>query len=166
MTLYEIKENILQQINNLEIDEDTGEILNTDALDELSEQFEEKAENIALFIKNTNAEAEAMKREEKKLSERRKSLENKANRLKSYLSDTMLAAGKTKISTPKTELSFRKSKVVEIDSEFVDWAEKNADFLLDYKEPTPSKTAIKDAISNGSVFEFARLVENQNLVIK
>lgn len=51
MTLYEIKEDILKAINNIEIDEDTGEIMNTDALDDLQEQFSDKAENIALYIK-------------------------------------------------------------------------------------------------------------------
>lgn len=166
MTLYEIKEDILKAINNIEIDEDTGEIMNTDALDDLQEQFSDKAENIALYIKNTNAEAEAIKFEEKRLSERRKTLENKAERLKQYLSAAMNEVGADKISTSKVALSFRKTSVVEVDDGFVDWAEKNADFLLDYKPPTVSKTAIKDAIKNGSIIEHAHLIERKNLIIR
>ena len=166
MTLYEIKEDILKAINDIEIDEETGEIVSMGALDELQEQFSDKAENIALYIKNTNAEAEAIKTEEKRLSERRKALENKAERLKQYLSNAMNETGMDKISTSKVALSFRKTNVVEVDDGFIEWAEKNADFLLDYKPPTASKTAIKNAIKNGSAVEYAHLTERKNLIIR
>lgn len=78
----------------------------------------------------------------------------------------MNEAGADKISTSKVALSFRKTSVVEVDDGFVDWAEKNADFLLDYKPPTVSKTAIKDAIKNGSIIEHAHLIERKNLIIR
>lgn len=42
-TLYEITDKYLKVLDNLEIDEETGEILNAEELDELSGAFEEKA---------------------------------------------------------------------------------------------------------------------------
>lgn len=165
MTLYEIKESIKNAVDNIEVDEETGEILNMNALDELQEQFEDKAENIALYVKNITAEAEAVRSEEKKLAERRRTMERKTERLKAYLSEAMTATGTNKISTPKTVISFRKSVAVELDDDFAEWAKENATFLLDYKQPTANKTAIRNALKNGSVIEHARLAEKMNLVI-
>ena len=46
-TLYEITDKYLKVLDNLEIDEETGEILNAEELDELSGAFEEKSEAVA-----------------------------------------------------------------------------------------------------------------------
>lgn len=166
MTLYEISESVLAAVNNLQIDEQTGEILDVSELDSLQAEFEEKAENIACYIKNLTAEADAMKAEEKALSERRKSAQNKADRLKRYLSDNMQKLGRDKISTPRAALSFRKSTSVIVDDEFIDWAVDNADELLTFKEPTVNKTAVKNAIADGRELEHAHLETAQNLQIR
>ena len=42
-TLYEITDKYLKVLDNLEIDEETGEILNAEELDELSGAFESAA---------------------------------------------------------------------------------------------------------------------------
>ena len=68
MNLYEINQEILNAINNLEVDEN-GEILSTSKLDELQEMFETKCENIACYIKNIKADIDALKAEEKKLQD-------------------------------------------------------------------------------------------------
>ena len=59
MTLFELNDALRNF--NLEIDEETGEILNAAELDALEMQRDEKIENIALWIKNLKAEAEAVK---------------------------------------------------------------------------------------------------------
>lgn len=166
MKLYEIKEEILNCINNIEVDEETGEILNADKLDELQEEFDEKAEGIALYIKNLTAEGEAIKTEEKRLAERRKAVETRVERLKDYLSDAMQATDTLKLTTARVALSFRKSKSVDVGDRFVEWARTNAHELLTFKDPTPNKTAIKDYINKGIAVEYASIVENSNLVIK
>ncbi len=166
MTLYEISENVLNAINELQVDEETGEVLNIDELDGLQTEFDEKAENIACYIKNLTAQAEAIKAEEKALSERRKSAQNKADRLKRYLSDNMQKLGKDKISSARAALSFRKSTSVIVDDKFIGWAVDNADELLTFKDPAVNKTAVKKAIADGREFEHAHLETGLNLQIK
>ena len=84
MTLYEIQDNIRKAIEQ-GFDEETGEILDTNALEALEIQRDEKIENIALFIKNLKAEAEAIKAEKMNLAKRQQTAENKAEWLKQYL---------------------------------------------------------------------------------
>ena len=50
-TLYEITDKYLKVLDNLEIDEETGEILNAEELDELSGAFEEKSEAVACYLR-------------------------------------------------------------------------------------------------------------------
>lgn len=68
------------------VDLDTGEVISVeDALARLNMAREAKIENAALMVKNMTAEAAAIRSEEKKLAERRKALENKAESVKRYL---------------------------------------------------------------------------------
>ena len=49
-TLYEISADFLAALDAMEVDPDTGELLNADQLDALSAAFDEKAEATALYI--------------------------------------------------------------------------------------------------------------------
>lgn len=166
MKLYEISLEIENAINCLQVDEETGEIINAENLEQLEIEFKEKAENIGLFIKNLDCEINAIKDEEKALSERRKSKEKKAENLKKYLSKWMLSSGNENIETSRILLKHRTSSVVEVDDNFVSWAKENNDTLLNYKEPTADKTAIKQAIKDGLEINHAFIIEKQNLQIK
>ena len=158
MTLYEINEQMLALV-----DPETGEITDLDALDALSLAWDEKVENIALWIKNLKAETAAIKAEEESLYARRKAAENKAERLNQYLDS---ALNGQQFKTAKVVCSYRKSKAVEVDDGFVEWARANADDLLTYKEPTANKTAIKEALGEGRAIEHATIVERESLSIK
>ena len=95
MNLYELTENyrnLQELLDNPEIDQ---EII-TNALDEVGEQLEEKAENIAKLIKTLEVEVNGYKTEEKRLADRRKTLENRITGLKSYIDAAMKATGKKK----------------------------------------------------------------------
>ena len=77
MTLYDINSQILDFMNNIEIDEETGEILtDMSLLDQLQVAHDEKIENIACYIKSVEAECDAIKKEEVNLAKRRKVKEN------------------------------------------------------------------------------------------
>ena len=78
-----------------------------DTLDGIEQEFEVKAENIAVFIKELNAEIEALKQEEERLRARRKAKENKAESLKDYLKSCMICIGRLKIDTVKARISIR-----------------------------------------------------------
>lgn len=60
------------------------------ALEEVTLGFKEKAERVALFVRNLQATAKAVKEEEERLRARRKSHENAAASLKTYLESQML----------------------------------------------------------------------------
>ena len=159
MSIYEIDAAITSLV-----DDETGEISDEEAFDALQMERDAKVENIGLFYKDCIAEAKAIKDEEAALAARRKSTENKAERLKHLLD---YALNGQKFATPRLKVSYRKSQTVELSAGFTSWAEKNAPDLLTYSEPKPSKTAIKEAIKAGSVPEDVATIEtHENISIK
>ena len=158
MNIYEI-DNAMFSL----IDEETGEIKDYAAFEELQMQKEEKIENTALWYKNLVAESKAIREEEKALAERRKSLENKAENLKNFINRTLDG---NKFSTSKVAISYRKSTAVEVDDEFIDYAMKNNNDLLTFKRPEPNKTVIKGMLQGGFDIPHAELVERNNMSIK
>ena len=158
MNIYEI-DNAMFSL----IDEETGEIKDYEAFEELQMQKEEKIENTALWYKNLVAESKAIREEEKELAERRKSLENKAENLKNFINRTLDG---NKFSTSKVAISYRKSTAVEVDDEFIDYAMKNNNDLLTFKRPEPNKTVIKGMLQGGFDIPHAELVERNNMSIK
>lgn len=158
MNLYEINQEVL----NL-VDMETGEIEDFERFEQLSMERNSKIENIALWIKNLNAESAALKAEKLAFDEREKQASAKAESLRGYLE--RILCGET-FKTPKVNLTYRKSVQTVVDDGFVEWAKTNKPELLSMNEPAANKTAIKNAISSGECFEFAHLEERQNLQIK
>jgi hypothetical protein len=66
-------------------------------LDALGEEFDRKAEYIAMLVREAKLEAEKWKAEEERVANRRRSLERRAEGLTRYLHDQMTAMGKQKI---------------------------------------------------------------------
>lgn len=161
-TLYEITDKYLKVLDNLEIDEETGEILNAEELDKLAGAFDEKVESVACYIKNLTAFAGDLKEEEANLAKRRKSAEKKVDYLKTFLSSCMDAAGRDKFNGVKANVSFRKSVAVQIDDE----STLPDAFKVETVTVKPDKTAIKKAIQDGAEVSGASLVENRNIQIK
>lgn len=155
-TLYEL----VKEIENfdLDIDEETGEILNMDELDALQLEKDAKVENICLWIKNLKSDAEAYRSEKKAFEQKIRAAENKAARLTAYV-DYILAGDKFKSS--KVSVSYRKSEQIEC----ADLLDVDVDYLR-YKEPELDKKKIKDAIKAGIEVKGCQLVERQNLQIR
>lgn len=163
MRLYEINAALEELLN--QVDPETGELVcDMDALEALSIEREEKLEGLALYCKNLTAEAEAIRNEEKALAERRRSLENKAERAKGFLAEQLSGE---KFSTPKVAVSYRTSKAVEITDEESFWAYafKHPGFIRQ-KQPEADKTAIGAALKNGQEIPGAELIEKLNMSIK
>lgn len=161
-SLYELSFEYLSAIEKIEVNEETGEISGYEELEAIAKEFDDKVENVALFIKNEIAFIEAMKKEERSIADRRKQHERKLDYLMNYVSNEMLTTGKTKIETEKVRLSFRKSESVEIE----DADKLTEDYLTVRTTQIPNKTAIKKAIKAGIQVEGAYLATNQNLQIK
>ena len=160
-TLYEINHAILECC-----DMETGEILDCERLEQLQLEKEQKIEGVALYIKNLDAEAAALKVEEAALAERRKIKENKAKRLKEYLSS---ALNGQKFETPRVRLSFRTSTGVEISDELalLTWLEKhNQDHCIKYKMPEISKVEVGKLLKAGAEMPGVAFVERCNLQMK
>ena len=159
MTIYEIDQAIMECV-----DLETGEIIDTEQLDKLQMEREEKLENIACWIKDLNAEAEAIKTEKQILANRQKVAENKAESLKKYLA---YALDGKKFSTAKCAVSFRTTESVEVTAEGLENLMRDGkDDLLTYKTPEPNKTAIKQAIKDGLNVAGVQLVQNTSTIIK
>lgn len=158
MSIYDIDDAIMSLV-----DMETGEIEDEKRYDELQMERSKKIENTGCLYKNLVAEAKAMKEEEANLAQRRKAVENKAERIKNLLAYALKG---DKFESPKLRCSYRKVKSVQVDDGFVAWAHEHADDLLTYKEPTPNRTAIRAAIDNGREIEHAEVVTNESLQVK
>lgn len=156
MTLYELDKAIADF--ELEVNED-GEVLNIDELDELNLAREQKIEGISLWVKNLEAEKEAVKHEKDNFADREKRLGKKIDSLKKYLT---YALDGQRFSTPKVAVSFRKSESVLIKDAYL-IPDEYCEFVVDRK---PNKKNIKDALKKGKELMGVELVEKQNISIK
>lgn len=155
--LYEID----KDIENFEwdIDPDTGEILNPDALDDLQMERDAKIEGVGLKIKNLTAELDAVKREKANFDSRAKSLEREIEGYKNFLGYALQGQ---KFSTPKVAVSFRKSESVLVKDEYL-VPDKYCEFTMVRK---PNKTNLKKALKDGEEIMGVELVEKNNINIK
>lgn len=157
MNLYEINDAILNCI-----DEETGEVIDIEALNQLSVERDVKIENLALWYKNLMADAEALKAEKDAFAKREKTAKNKADSIKRYLS---AALNGEKFATEKCALSFIKSESVEVLDIGAFMSDDKAENYLKYAEPTVNKADLKKALKNGETFRGVLLSKNNNIQI-
>ncbi len=150
-----------------ETDPDTGELLHPEMADEFEKLYaerEKKLEGVLLYHKNCVADAKAISDEIAALQKRKKSLENKAERLKQYAADSLQGE---QFSTARVAVIYRKSQRVDYDADFVEWASIHAPDLLSYQAPEPDKVAIKNAIkSRADLTGKAWIADNVTMTIK
>ena len=140
------------------IDDETGEVINFDKLNQLSIDRQTKIDNIACWYKQLNAEIMAIDNEIQALSTRRDSKKNKADNLKHYLSDILYGA---KFESARNKITWRKSDEVCILDETVIPAE----YKKEVTEVKISKADIKKAIKDGIVVNGADLIYKNNIQI-
>lgn len=166
MKLYETTEQILR-FNDLCENGMIPEEAAKDTLESMNMEFNEKADNIACLIKNNSAESKALREEAGNLYKRATAKDKSNDFLLNYLLCNMKVIGKTCIETSRNKIQIRKNpESVEIDNDFISWAQANADYFLNYKEPTPNKKAIKEALKSGENLVYARLIKNERIDIK
>lgn len=141
-----------------------------DTLEGIEELFEDKAVNVAVYIKNLRSEAEQIKAEKLKL-EKRQSAKNKlADRLEKYLFDSMQKVKRTQIDRPQAKIRIKQnpdSTVIENEQEFIKWAECNdRDDLLKYEQPSVKKAVVKALLKKKEKIPFAHLERKTVLEIK
>ena len=116
MTLYDIDAQIaaldVAAEDDMLIDEETGELISVaQALDALRMEREAKLENVACWVKNLSAEADAIREEENRLVKRRKAAETKAANLKAWLLAAMTREDGTtdKLKTGRVSISVKRN---------------------------------------------------------
>ena len=107
LSLYNITNGFVQLMANEEMTEEEKELIKK----ELTELLQEKSENIIGFTKNLELTIEAMKTEEKRIAENRKSLEVKMEKFKEYVKECMEKMEDTKIETTLGTLSVAKNPI-------------------------------------------------------
>lgn len=132
---------------------------------ELTELLQQKSQNIIGYTKNIELTIEAMKTEEKRISEQRKVLENKLDNFKQYVKECMEQNGLKKIETSLGTISIAKNPIsVEIENE----EEVPNEFKTIITTTKIDKTKIKDNFKEtGEIPEGVKInTENTRLQIK
>ena len=156
MTLYEIDSQIKNAIE-YGCDPETGEIIDSTALEQLQMDRNVKIENLCLLYKNLCAEAEAIKAEEDALAKRRKPKENHAEWIKRYVKESLKGE---KFETARCATRYTKSQSVEVD----DLTLIPAEYIRVKRDA--DKAALKKVLKSGVEVKGAHLEDHQNMTIK
>ena len=160
--LYEIDQDILSCV-----DQENGEILDTEKLDALQMERDQKLEGVSLWVKDLTAEASAVKEEADKLIARKRALDNKIAALKAWL---LIALDGGKLKTPRCNVYQTHSQRVAVADEeklieFLKTLEEPERFLR-FRDPELRKDEIKKALKEDYYIPGASLEETESVVIK
>lgn len=153
-SLYQIDQAILECL-----DAETGEIIDAEKLNALFMEKNQKIENVALWIKNLQADALAYKAEKDAFAARQKAAENKVESLKAWLAEALQGE---KFSSTRCAVSWKPSEAVKCTDESI----IPKKYLVKTITFRPDKAAIKNAIKSGLKVKGAELVNNLNPQIK
>lgn len=161
-TLYELTNDFMQLLAMAEDEnEDIEVILNT--IEGVDYEIELKAEGYAKVIKELEARNEALKKEEERLSGRRKTIEGNIKRMKQTLQQSMEVTGKTKFRTELFNFNVQNNPPsLVLDKPLEEIPDK---FLI----PQPSKVdnaVVKELLKNGEELDFAHLSVSKSLRIR
>lgn len=149
MKLYELREQY-QLLQDMMYDPEVDEQTLRDTIEGVWGEIEEKADGYAKIIRGMQADVEALKEEENRLSARRKALEARSKLLKDILEWNMREMGKTKFKTALFSFSIQKNGGLEplvIDGLIDDIPGK---YLIP-QEPVPNRDAIRKLLAEKQV---------------
>lgn len=140
------------------VNTETGEIIDTAALDELKMERDKKIRNIACWIKNLESDEKQLAEQEKIFHDRKIAAKNKKEQLKSYLASFL--RGKN-WDNKEVQIRWRKSEAVEVTD-----MKKLSSYYLRFKDPEVNKTLLKADLKAGVVLPGAELVTKNNMSVK
>lgn len=168
MTLYELATEYKEFL--AAVDEgDIPEEAIADTLQCIEADIDTKIDNTACLIKELEAEEAAIKAEEDRLAQRRKSKAAARERVSDYLAAMMQEIGKSDFESARVRIGFRKTPgkvIAEDEGSFIRWAMEHDDSLISYGKPTLNKTAIKTALETGRVLNGVRIETGVKMTIK
>lgn len=178
-TLYQINES-MWNLKEYFVDDSTGEVIETQ--DEFNKLYDLIEMELTTKIDNTNGVIKTIGGEIDLIDaeiERLKGLKKKREQTTQWLKDRIdyvirsqftdengvldeEGLAKYKLQLPHSQISYRKSKSVEVDIE----AKLPKKFITIKIDEKPDKKAIKEALDNGEKVKGAKIVTNINLQIK
>ena len=160
-SLYEITSGFPALMENEEITEEDKKKIE----DELTVLLQQKSQNIIGYTKNIELTINAMKKEEKRIADNRKVLENKMTRFKDYVKECMERNDIPKIETGLGTLSIAKSPA---SVEIINEDEVPSEFKQEIVTVKIDKTKIKNNFKEtGEIPAGVNIVTtNTNLRIK
>ena len=155
MKLYEITDAYL----SLDEAEKTEDVIKV--LDSIKDEFDKKAENTVKVIRNFEADIQALRDEEKRLADKRKSLEKKKEDLKEYLYFNMERMKVRKVNAGIFDINIQKNppSIKILDEATIPLKYKILTYNLDKKQ-------LKEDIKNGLEIDGAELVQTEGIRIR
>jgi len=166
LSLYQLSSHYVQALDFLtDPDMDLPMEAVNDTLEGLGGELEDKAVNVAKFLRNLEATAEAIKAAEASMAKRRKALEEKVKWLKDYIKSNMEATGISKIECPYFKLSIARNPAA---LELFDTVALPAKYKRSETVTVEhiDKAAIKTALAQGQAIPGARLTNGTRLSIR
>ena len=166
-SLFDIDEQILKLIALDEsevIDSETGEVLIDvfEELDKLSMQRNDKILNIARYIDGLKRESELLKEKAEQLKERAKSKENKIERLKTYVKESMAKFDTKKIEDETVTVRINSAKVATV----LDESKIPEEYLNTVVKVSPDKRKILADLKLGKVIPGVELGESKTVTVR
>lgn len=157
-TLYELRGDYarIQQMI-----EDGAEGLE-DTLESIDGALADKLESYAMLIRNIESDVEGLKAEEKRLADRRKTMENGIKRMKTAMQDAMLSTGQQKIQGEKFTFTIQKNPPA---LKVVDESLIPKEFFVP-AAPTIDKKAIMEQLKNGTKIAGAEITQGESMRIR
>ena len=161
-TLYELTGQYKQLLDLME-DPDIPEEAVRDTLEGIGGEIEEKADAYAKIMRQLQAEADAIEKEEERLNDRRDMLMSRVARMKEALMESMRATGKTKFKTTLFSFGIRKASQKRL--------------VIDHEETVPDKywvqppkvidrKMLKEDLTHGDMPGVAHLEQSEYLSIR
>jgi len=161
MNIYEVGNEYKKLQSLIENGDFTEEELE-DTLESINFDIEDKAEAYGLVMKNLEAQADGLKAEADRLSERSNAITANIKRMSDNLLSLMMETGKLKFKTDHFSFSTRKSSSVIItDDKAIPGAYAKTKVVISF-----DKLAIRNALNGGIKIIGAEIKESTNISIK
>lgn len=162
IALYQLADDYLAAFDQLTEMDMPPEVVN-DTLESMRGDIQVKATNVAMFVRNLESQADAIKDAEKQMAARRKAIEHRATQIREYLLFNMQRTEINEISCPYFAIKRKLNppKVIlhgAVPKQF-----------LRYPEPPPpeaDKKAIAEYIKAGNSPDWAELKQDERIEIK
>lgn len=159
-TLYELSDEfaaLLELAEDPDIDEETLR----DTMEAIEGDFNDKLDNYSRVIRTLKASAKACTDEAKRLSDRARSMHNNADRMTRFMQSMMEKVGKKKVKTDYFTYSIQWNP----ESVFIPDESKVPEKFLRQKTEV-DKAAVKKALNEGEIFDWATLQRTEGLRIR